>query len=431
MAYTRVAEPVDTGTTANGDAITSDTVQYNSSSTSVATTADVVDVVEVSGDLDGITVDFITRSIGRSTTQKSLALVLQVNSTRTTASTDRIAALADLIATSEVPVTMWVGPSGARAEGAIAQLAGLADDLAVAPGSELGALGPLIVPQHHLSESFSAAYTQLYEDTVSSEKAIELGLAREAPTLPFFVLDLPGFRTEVNASSDKPVRIPVSRVRFAKLAPVEQFMHTSASPAVAYLLLLVGGVLLVLEFYTAGVGIAGVSGAIAFMLGCYGLAAQPVRIWAVALLAVAVFGYCVDIQAGAPRVWTAIASVCLTFGSLMLFDGRSLSWITLTAGIGGVSLAMVAGMPTMVRTRFATPTMGREWLTGALGTAVESVDPEGVVVIEDGSWMARTHRSTPIPAGARVKVTGIEGRTLMVTPASAPDDDTDLPNDEQ
>ena len=50
-------------------------------------------------------------------------------------------------------------------------------------------------------------------------------------------------------------------VRFSKLSLFDGWMHTFASPAMTYLLFLIGAALLVFEFYTAGVGIAGVLGA--------------------------------------------------------------------------------------------------------------------------------------------------------------------------
>ena len=56
-------------------------------------------------------------------------------------------------------------------------------------------------------------------------------------------------------------------------------------------------------------------------------------------------------------------------GSVLLYDGLSLSWITLLVAIGGMALAMIGGMPAMVRTRFSTPTIGREWMVGEVGTA--------------------------------------------------------------
>ncbi len=382
----------------------------------------VFDVVEVSGYLDPIMADFIERSIDKALADGSLGLVLQVNSSRATVGDERLRELAARIRDSDVPVTVWVGPSGAVATGGVGQLAGLVSDLALAPGSELGELGPLILLPEDLTEPFAQSYPRLRSQTVSSAEAIELGLAREAPTLPFFVLDLPGFETEIDTAGDEPSRIPVTRVRFAKLALLDQFMHVAASPAVAYLLFLVGAGLLVFELYTAGVGIAGVIGAVTFLLGCYGLAALPARGWAVALLLVAMFGYAVDVQIGAPRAWTVIATVCLVAGSLTLFQGESLSWITLLAGIVGVVAGMVAGMPAMVRTRFGTPRIGRDWMIGALGVARDAVDPEGVVVIDGAPWRARTHRATPIATGDPVRVMALEGLILTVGPADATGD---------
>ena len=382
----------------------------------------VFDVVEVSGYLDPIMADFIERSIDKALADGSLGLVLQVNSSRATVDDERLRELAARIRDSDVPVTVWVGPSGAVATGGAGQLAGLVSDLALAPGSELGELGPLILPPEDLTEPFAQSYPRLRSQTVSSAQAIELGLAREAPTLPFFVLDLPGFETEIDTSGDEPSRIPVSRVRFARLALLDQFMHVAASPAVAYLLFLVGAGMLVFELYTAGVGIVGVIGAVTFLLGCYGFAALPARGWAVALLLVAMFGYAVDVQIGAPRAWTVIATVCLVAGSLTLFQGESLSWITLLAGIVGVVAGMVAGMPAMVRTRFGTPRIGRDWMIGALGVARDAVDPEGVVVIDGAPWRARTHRATPIATGDPVRVMALEGLILTVGPADATGD---------
>ena len=70
----------------------------------------------------------------------------------------------------------------------------------------------------------------------------------------------------------------------------------------------------------------------------------------------------------------------------------------------------------MVRTRFSTPTIGREWMIGEVGTAVGAVDPDGVVMVRDAPWRARTNRATPIDAGAPVRVASIEGLLLEVEP---------------
>jgi membrane-bound serine protease (ClpP class) len=193
-------------------------------------------------------------------------------------------------------------------------------------------------------------------------------------------------------------------------------LHSVASPPVAYLLFVMGMALLVFELFTAGVGVAGIVGAGSFLFGCYGLAVLPTRPLGIGLLVFAMFGYAVDIQTGVPRVWTGLATASFVAGSLLLYDGVSMSWITLLAGIAGITVAMIGGMPAMVRTRFSTPTIGREWMVGEEGSSASAVDPEGTVLVRGAPWRARTNRATPIKAGEPIRVAGIEGLVLQVEP---------------
>ena len=375
-----------------------------------------VEVIEVSGLLDDVLADFIEDSIAGAERRGALGLVLQTDSHQAVVSDQRLEELAVRIAEADVPVSMWVGPSGARATGRVGQLAGVVADLALAPGSRLGDLGDQVLPQARFGVLFGDAHDLLRDDTVGFEAAIELGLAREAPTLGYFVIDIDGFVTTVAGTGDNAVRVPETPVRFNDLSLADQVLHTAAAPAVAYLLLLLGGGLIVLELYTAGVGIAGGVGALSFLMSGYGLGALPARGWAVGLLVLAFVGYAIDVQAGAPRTWTVIASVCLVVGSLFLFDGTPAPWFTLIAGIGGLGLGMAWAMPIMVRSRFGTPTIGREWMIGEMGTARGDIAPEGVVIIRDAPWRARVNRATPIPAGDPVRVVAIDGLMLEVEP---------------
>jgi membrane-bound serine protease (ClpP class) len=127
-------------------------------------------------------------------------------------------------------------------------------------------------------------------------------------------------------------------------------------------------------------------------------------------------GFAIDVQTGVPRVWSGIATASLAVGSVVLYDGLSLSWITLLVAIVGVSVAMIGGMPAMVRTRFSTPTIGREWMVGEIGTAQGRIAPDGIVTVRDAPWRARTNRATPIDAAASVRVVSIDGLLLEVEP---------------
>jgi membrane-bound serine protease (ClpP class) len=93
-----------------------------------------------------------------------------------------------------------------------------------------------------------------------------------------------------------------------------------------------------------------------------------------------------------------------------------MSWITLGVAFVGVALTFLTGIPSMVRTRFATPTIGREWMVGEMGRAVTGVDPDGVVQIRSALWRATTNRATPVAELDRVRVVGIDGLVLQVEP---------------
>src|ERR671916_606113 len=250
-------------------------------------------------------------------------------------------------------------------------------------------------------------------DRVGAERAVDLDLVdNDAPTILEYVVQLEGFETEVVDGQ----RQPVTDVTFGGLSLTGQLMHTVASPAVAYLLFSLGLALLLFELFTAGVGIAGMVGAGSLVLGCYGLAVLPTRPLGVALLLFAMFGYGIDVQTGVPRLWTGIATASFVLGSLFLFDGVSVSWVTLLIAIAGMTLGMVAGMPTMVRSRFSTPTIGRDWMIGELGSARTDIDPDGVITLRDAPWRARTNRATPIRKDEPARVVAIEGLVLEVEP---------------
>ena len=400
-----------------------------------ATELGTVDVLQVSGLFDPIVINAIDEAIERSEADGAQALVLQINSRGAVVGREEIESLLERVADAPLPVAVWVGPSGARLYGTPAQLLAVADVSGMAPGARVGYTGVPLSP-NGVTVDFGAAEPALRNGSLGLTDARRLEVFRQRisdegiPTIVSMVNALDGYEeagvvletTEEVVLDDGTVRRDTTAtVRFSKLGLIDQLFHTVASPAVTYLLLLIGMALLVFEFFTAGIGIAGVVGATCLVLACTGLVTLPARGWAVALLVAAMLAFAVDVQVGIPRTWTGIGIVLTAVGSFWLFEplpGGTLrpSWITLLAGIGGVALAFVVGMPSMVRTRFATPTIGREWMVGELGEVIDSVDPDGVVSVRGARWRARTNRATPVPAGEQVRVIAIDGVTLEVEP---------------
>ncbi len=394
-----------------------------------------VDVLQVSGLFDPILVAEVESAIDRAVDGGAQALILQVNSRGTVVSDDVVEDLLDTVATAEIPIGIWVGPSGARFYGTAAQLLAVADVTGMAPGARVGYFGVPLNPQFAEVE-FGIAEEQLRNDSAGLSEARTLNVFKQRiddegiPTISSMLQALDGFEengivletTTLVVLDDGSSRFDtVATVRFSKLSLVDQLFHTVASPPVTYLLLLAGLALLVFEFFTAGVGVAGAVGAICTVLACTGLAVLTTRWWAFALIVLAMLAFAIDVQVGIPRFWTGVGIVLTIVGSWFLFEpipGNSMrpSWIALLAGIGGIALTFIAGMPSMVRTRFATPTIGREWMIGKEGTVIDAVDPDGIVEVDTARWRARTNRATPVEIGDTIRVAAIDGITLEVEP---------------
>lgn len=77
-------------------------------------------------------------------------------------------------------------------------------------------------------------------------------------------------------------------------------------------------------------------------------------------------------------------------------------------------------MTAVARSRFSTPTLGREHLIGRQGTALTDFDPNGEVDVDGARWLAAAHREAGIQRGDAVVVAAIDGRFLEVEPVEAP-----------
>jgi membrane-bound serine protease (ClpP class) len=401
-----------------------------------ATTVDLppVDVVEVSGLLDRISADSIRTALERSATNGAQAVVLQVNTRGAVIGRDAMADLLSDIKNSGIPVAIWVGPSGSRLYGLPAQMVAVADVAAMAPGARIGRTGtPLEVDGAPVS--FGTADDVLRSGTLGFLEAREqkvlkfAGDDRGVPVLRNILLAMDGVSVKGRTldtvqdgiGENGQVNREATTTRFFKLGLVPRLFHTVASPPSAYLLFTVGLALLLFEFFTAGVGVAGLVGAVCLLLGAMGFGALPMNGLALVLVLAAFAAFAVDVQVGVPRFWTGAGMVLYVIGSFGLFrsvDGLSLrpGWITMATCIVGVALTYTVGMPSMTRTRFATPTIGRDNLVGETGTALGPVDPEGVVVVNGARWRARVNRSTPLADAQEMRVTGIDGITLEVEP---------------
>ena len=212
-------------------------------------------------------------------------------------------------------------------------------------------------------------------------------------------------------------------VKFVDAGLLDRFLRLAASPETAFMFLLFGLAFAVFEFYAAGSGLMAFVASLSLILSGYGLATLPIWWPAVALViagvAAMVWGFVLN------RVdWrAALGTVLVLAGGFTFTTTRPqyppAAWLVVVATAAAVLFIWYA-LTTVVRGRFATPTVGREELLGRRCLVVETLDPLGVVAVDGARWQATADRGVEIAPGAPAEIVGVTGLLLEVDPVSAP-----------
>ena len=389
-------------------------------------------VVQIKGLLDMPNVSLLRDTIEQVNEDDRTLLLIQLDSRGVIADVGP-AFLA--IARSRVPVVVWIGPSGAEAKGDATTLALAAHARFIASGSTFGPLNPLRLDKHGRTcgrDCSPPLPNALFRPWSASEVVRKGVVDGQRPTIGETIVKLDGKTIEtaageIEVSTARVIgegrdrrRQPNQEVSFVTLDAAGQVQHALISPSVAYFFLVIGLALIVFEFFAASVGFAAFIGALMVVGAFYGFSHLPVHWWAVALLLLSAFGFAVDAQAGGLGFWTGVGVLTLLTGSFTLVGGTDLSpsWWTILIVVALAILLYATAIPAFIRSRFSTPTVGREAMVGEIGTAEVAVAPDGVVVVREARWRARTNRATPIGAGDRIRVIAVDGLVLEVEPES-------------
>ncbi|HEY4408501.1 MAG TPA: NfeD family protein [Acidimicrobiia bacterium] len=404
-----------------------------------------MEVVQVEGAIDPVVADLLRRSIRQAQTNGASVVILQIDSGG--ALDTEPLGLIEAVRSSKVPIAAWVGPGKSSARGAAAALVAAASYSAASPGARVGPVQPLRLDKRYrvawsrvstsaLDQRTGRRLDGLADRRLTGTKAAEAGLIDTvAPTLGDLIValngkDVPTAAGPVHLSTAKQVDTkggprqtadqPVSFLKLGTFASVE---HSLTSPSVVFLLLMVGLSLMVFEFFTIGIGLAGMVGAAAVVGALFGCSHLPVNGWALGLLFLSTFGFAIDVQASHQGFWTGVGVVGLLAGSLKLFGGSAALdvplWLVGLIFVGQI-IFMLGGMTIAVRNRFSIPTVGRDSMIGERGEARTDLKPDGVVTVRGAPWRARTHRATPVAAGGSIRVVAVDRLVLEVEPGEAP-----------
>lgn len=347
------------------------------------------------------------------------------------------------VVNARVPVIVYVAPSGGWAASAGTFITIAAHVAAMAPGTRIGAAHPVAVQETEVSETHGQKITEdaaawirslalmrgrnaaLAEAAVRESRsyadteALEQGLVDvRAGDLPALLDDLDGRTVTLAGGQAWTLRTAGAEVRTVPMSWSEQFLHTITNPNVAYLLLTLGAVGLMTEFYYPGAVFPGVAGALSLLLGLYALGTLNAY-WGGLLLMLLAFGlFLAEIFATTHGVLGGGGLAAFVLGSMLLFSGGppgirvSVSLIVVVALSLGAFFAFLVGAA--VRAHRRRVETGSEGLRGRVARTLTPLDPEGLVLVEGERWAAHEETGATVPAGEEVVVTGTEGLRLKV-----------------
>jgi membrane-bound serine protease (ClpP class) len=348
---------------------------------------------------------------------------------------------------SRVPVIVYVSPEGARAGSAGAIITFAAHVAVMAPGTTIGAATPVGLEGESVSDKIvndAAAQAEALAtlrgrnvefavDTVrrgrsaAVDEALELGAVdAKASSLSAALLAADGRRVTVAGQRQVTVHTAGAVVERLDMGVFRRVLQALADPNIAFLLLTLGTLGLIYELATPGIGVAGVTGAIALLLALFSLSVLPVNVVGLLLLAVAIGLFVAELFAPGMAGFAFGGAVVLVLSAMFLFDDAEGVAVDLSAAL---PLAIVMFLAAVIagrlafRTRSAPSTAtGADLLTGRLVPVREA---EGITGrgFTEGAWWALRSVGPPLHAGERARVVGVDGLVLLVDPAT--DGDTD------
>ena len=396
--------------------------------------------VDVDGMVHPITAEIVNGALLQARDQHASLVLIRLNTPG--GLMDAMRSTIEKILASPVPVVTYVAPSGGRAASAGFFLLEAGDVAAMAPGTATGAAHPVLLGSQmdpvmkEKVENDAAAYLRSISQKRGHNSALAETAVRESKSftdreaLDQKLVDViePGERqllaaldgrtvTRFDGSSTTLHTAGAEIVEYQR-TPRQRIIAAIADPNIALILLVVGALGIYVEFSSPGLVAPGVIGGILVLLGLSAISVLPINWLGVALMILAFTLFVLEVKFTSHGILGAGGTVAMVLGAVMLVDSQvpelRIHWSTAIALALPFSAITVFLLTIAARARRNKVETGVEGMIGLLGIAMTNLAPEGRVFVHGEYWNAIAVR--PAEAGARVKVTAIDGLRVTVEP---------------
>ncbi len=409
-------------------------------------------VLPTTGDVDGVMAQYLADGIARASSEGAAAVLVELNTPG--GSLDATQKITGAFLDAPVPVIVWVSPAGGRAASAGTFITLAANLAYMAPGTNIGAASPVGSGGQDIGGTLGL---KVMNDAVANISAIAAARGRPVAWAASTVSDAKSYSatdalaagavdgiaaTEsavLAAANGKTVSVGGGRTvtlalagastEVVEMSPFQAFLRLLADPNLAFILFVVGVLLLVFELANPNI-VTGIAGALALVLAFIGFVDLPVNVAGLLLIGFGVVLLVLETHLPSHGLLTIVAAACVAVGAGTLYGNPgvptvpgvavALPVIVVMTGLTAAFGALIAVTAYRTRRMSSSPVLvGSLRVTGEAGTVSTDISPLGTVHVIGEEWTARSDDGRPLQRGARVKVVRQDGLTLYVVPVES------------
>jgi membrane-bound serine protease (ClpP class) len=401
-----------------------------------------VNIITVDGVINPVSQEFIRNAIKQAEEDGAQCLVIEMDTPGGLMKSMRM--IVKDIMGSEVPVVVYVAPSGAHAGSAGVYITYASHIAAMAPGTNIGAASPVTMGAGSADSSNATMMKKAMNDaaamirslaekrsrnaewaeeavreavSITELEALEKGVIEYvAPSLDSLLSMIDGKEIET-VSAKVVLHTKDASKKVISMSWRHRILDVISDPNIAYILLLIGMYGIFFELYNPGSIFPGVIGAICLILGFYALQTLPINYAGLLLIILAIILFLLEIKIPSYGVLSIGGVISMIIGSIMLFDSPMpflrVSWKVILIATVLTALFFIFAVGMGIRAQRRKPTTGREGLKGETGEAVENFkDGKGQASILGEIWQAESEDR--IKAGDEVEVVKTVGLKVQV-----------------
>jgi membrane-bound serine protease (ClpP class) len=411
-------------------------------------------VLPTTGIVDNVMAGYLAEGIDRGERENAAAVLIRLNTPG--GSLDATNQIVGTLLEANVPVIVWVAPSGGHAASAGTFITLAAHVALMAPGTRIGAASPVGGSGEDIPGTLG---DKVKADTIASIRSIAEARGRNvewairtvdearaspaseavaagavdgiAATLEEALAFADGREVKLGDGSTVTLELDGAEGSELPMNPFQGFLHLLSDPNIAFILFTIGSYGLLYEVISPNF-VTGIIGVLAVILAFVGFGSLPLNVAGLLLIGLAIVLFLLELTVTSHGLLAVGGLVCLALGASALYttpgipEGPDIAvaFPLIVAMTITTALFMALAIATVVRTRRRLQTAPAGYGAGGspkvpAGTPGEvrmSLDPIGSVYAAGEEWSARS-MGPALEPGTPVVVVGQEGLTLIVEAA--------------